>query len=312
MQPWCSHSNTIYDVQLRKTLVLRTQPSHCTAICRDWVAKHKRTTQNSVRNCSPLILRKSRDSSLDAAQTSPFHCDLQSLPCKSHYNCVDQGGNPQHAAITMRSARLNCTLQWKTRPSARRTRRTDTRFPTSTLEPFCAREHTVSCDSKALNMTLTQQFHCDLQSLPYKSHYNCVEQGSNPQHAATTMRFACLNCTLQWRTRPSARRTRRTDKVPNIDAGSHFVRENIRFRAIPSAQTSPEHSSSTDCLANHITTVSTKVAIHNMQPLQSNLHPWMSLQWRTCPRFRLATATYYCPLTPYYWPLTPYYCPLTP
>ena len=43
----------------------------------------------------------------------------------------------------------------------------------------------------------------------------------------------------------SERRTRRTDEVPNIAAGSHFVRENIRFRSIPNAQTSPEYSSST-------------------------------------------------------------------
>ena len=27
-QPWCSHSNTIYDVQLQKTIVLRMQPRH--------------------------------------------------------------------------------------------------------------------------------------------------------------------------------------------------------------------------------------------------------------------------------------------
>ena len=58
-QPWCSHSNTIYDVQLQKTKVSRTQPrlqqpwrSHYNAICKDWVAKHNRTTCNSVRNCS--------------------------------------------------------------------------------------------------------------------------------------------------------------------------------------------------------------------------------------------------------------------
>ena len=59
--------------------------------------------------------------------------------------------------------------------------------------------------------------------------------------AAITIRSAGLNCTLQWRMRPSARRTRRTDKVPNIDAGSHFVRENTGFRAIPNAQTSFTH-----------------------------------------------------------------------
>ena len=42
----------------------------------------------------------------------------------------------------------------------------------------------------------------------------------------------------------------------------------IGFRAVPSAQTSPEHSSSiaicNDCFANHIRTASTKAAIHNM------------------------------------------------
>ena len=86
--------------------------------------------------------------------------------------------------------------------------------------------------------------------------------------AAMTLRSASLNCTLQWRMRPSAHRTRRTDELPNIDAGSHFVRENTRFRAIPTAQTSPNHSSSTaicnHCLANHTTTALTKAAIHNM------------------------------------------------
>ena len=58
-QPWCTHPNTIYEVQLQKTKVLRMQPrqeapwrSHYNAICRDWVAKHNRTTRNGVGNCS--------------------------------------------------------------------------------------------------------------------------------------------------------------------------------------------------------------------------------------------------------------------
>ena len=65
-QPWCSHSKTIYEIQLHKTIVLRMQPrhqacsrgtkqpwrSHYHAICRHCVAKHNRTTRNGVRNCS--------------------------------------------------------------------------------------------------------------------------------------------------------------------------------------------------------------------------------------------------------------------
>ena len=63
--------------------------------------------------------------------------------------------------------------------------------------------------------------------------------------AAITMRSEHLNRTLQWRTRPSASRTRRTTEVSPIDAGSDVVRENKGFRAIPNGQTSPELSNST-------------------------------------------------------------------
>ena len=46
-QPWCSHSNTIYDLQLQKTIVLRMQPLH------------------------------------QATLTQPLQCDLQRLSCKT-------------------------------------------------------------------------------------------------------------------------------------------------------------------------------------------------------------------------------------
>ena len=38
-QPWCSHSNQPWRI-------------HYSVICRDWLAKHKRTTRKNVRNCS--------------------------------------------------------------------------------------------------------------------------------------------------------------------------------------------------------------------------------------------------------------------
>ena len=59
LQPWCRHSNTIYDVQLQKTIVYACSRgnkqlccSHYNAISRYWNAKHNRTTRNGVRNCS--------------------------------------------------------------------------------------------------------------------------------------------------------------------------------------------------------------------------------------------------------------------
>ena len=58
-QPWCSHSNTIYDVQLQKRIVyaysrVAQQPwrSHYNAICRNWVAKHNRNNAQWRWNCS--------------------------------------------------------------------------------------------------------------------------------------------------------------------------------------------------------------------------------------------------------------------
>ena len=46
-QPSCSHSNTIYEIQLQKTIVLRMQPQH------------------------------------EATLTQPLQCDLQRLSCKT-------------------------------------------------------------------------------------------------------------------------------------------------------------------------------------------------------------------------------------
>ena len=57
--------------------------NHYTAICRDWVAKHKRTTRNGVGNCSSKTWRQSENSIYDiqprhqATLTQPLPCVLQ-------------------------------------------------------------------------------------------------------------------------------------------------------------------------------------------------------------------------------------------
>ena len=139
-QPSCSHSNTIYEVQLQKTIVLRCsrgtkQPwrSHYNAICKDWVAKHNRTTRNWVANCSSktgsrrqsekkTILkhflkrflkgkllapkwRKSANKSQVAAFMQPLQDDLRSPAAKD--NSITHAAVARSnldAAITMRSA----------------------------------------------------------------------------------------------------------------------------------------------------------------------------------------------------------------
>ena len=60
-QPSCSHSNTIYEVQLQKTIVLRMQPQHeatltqplqCDLRRPSCKTQYNRTTRNGVGNCS--------------------------------------------------------------------------------------------------------------------------------------------------------------------------------------------------------------------------------------------------------------------
>ena len=91
-QPSCSHSNTIYEVQLQKTIVLRMQPKQ------------------------------------EATLTQPLQCDLQRLSCKpqSHLHCgndptvAKQNGIPSAThppatlaiPFTLRERSYSCKSQW--------------------------------------------------------------------------------------------------------------------------------------------------------------------------------------------------------
>ena len=91
-QPSCSHSNTIYEVLLQKTIVLRMQPQQ------------------------------------EATLTQPLHCDLQRLSCKpqSHLHCgndptvAKQNGIPSAThppatlaiPFTLRERSYSCKSQW--------------------------------------------------------------------------------------------------------------------------------------------------------------------------------------------------------
>ena len=91
-QPSCSHSNTIYEVQLQKTIILRMQPKH------------------------------------EATMTQPLQCDPQRLSCKpqSHLHCgndptvAKQNGIPSAThppatlaiPFTLRERSYSCKSQW--------------------------------------------------------------------------------------------------------------------------------------------------------------------------------------------------------
>ena len=84
-------------------------------------------------------------------------------------------------------------------------------------EPLFVRKPRVQWNFQGPNITLMQQFNCDLQALPCKSHYNCVDHRGNQQDRCSHYTASCnprspnplaqhsqsshwltWKCTLQW------------------------------------------------------------------------------------------------------------------
>ena len=73
---------------------------------------------------------------------------------------------------------------------------------------------------------------------------------------------------LQCRMRPSASRTRRTNKVPPHQRQERLCAKNTRFRSIPNLQRSNSTASCDHRLATHKRTVSAKTANTNIESSQ--------------------------------------------
>ena len=144
-QPWCSHSNTIYDLQLQKTIVLRMQPLH------------------------------------QATLTQPLQCDLQRLSCETQKNYVQwrrklqlqnrmDGSRRQSDKKTILKHFLKGILKGKLlAPKLRKS------ADKSLSQPWCSHSNTIYDlqlqKTIVLRMqplrqaTLTQPLQCDLQRL---------------------------------------------------------------------------------------------------------------------------------------------------
>ena len=130
-QPSCSHSKTIYEVQLQKTIVLRIQPKQeatltqrLHAICRDWVAKHNRTTRNGVGICSfktgswcqsekKAILKHFLKEFLEGKSLAP-KWRKKRISCETSFKTLSATHPPAPLAIpfTMRERSYSCKSQW--------------------------------------------------------------------------------------------------------------------------------------------------------------------------------------------------------
>ena len=110
-QPSCSHSNTIYEVQLQKTIVLPMQPQHEATLTQPFTLRERsyscKAQWNSIGNsststtCNPIY---SEGTILELQITMEFHRQLihqhhlqshftlreRSYSCKSQWNSVDR------------------------------------------------------------------------------------------------------------------------------------------------------------------------------------------------------------------------------
>ena len=235
-QPGCSHSNTIYNLQLQKTIVLRMQPRH------------------------------------QATLTQPLPCvsqhDVANLHASTHITTPDYNS---HAAIPMRSASTDAKTPYdyahtstpKAASShrytaAKKKRPTDPSRTRRTHEvPFivaCShftrknpRFRAPASSPKHSPCNIMQPFQCDLQpEIP--KHTMTTHTQAHPKQLQATVTLR------QKKKRPTdPSRTCRTHEVPFIVACSHFTRKNTRFRAPAS---SPKHS-----------------PCNIMQPFQCDLQP---------------------------------------
>ena len=94
-QPWCSHSNTIYDLQLQKTIVLRMQPLHQATLTQPLQCDlppqlqetHRTTHTDTTTRCKTHRRNNSR---MKRPQPQPphrrgtFHRRLQPLYTEKH------------------------------------------------------------------------------------------------------------------------------------------------------------------------------------------------------------------------------------
>ena len=201
--------------------------SHYNAICRDWVAKHNRTTCNGVGNCSSKKIstpkrqkddfetlfkrnfkRKIISAKIEkicwqitfAALMQPFQYDLRSSAAKDN-SITHAAAAPSNldAATTMRFAAS------RSKPA-----------------PIYGRGNTKWQQSCSHSNAICQH------SFKKRIELRTQEQPLVAKHIEGTNRV---------RNDPS--RNRRTDEVPFIAGCSHFTRKNTRFRAPAS---SPKHS----------------------------------------------------------------------
>ena len=253
-QPSCSHSNTIYEVQLQKTIVLRMQPQHEATLTqpftlREWSYSCK-SQWNSIGNsstsntCNPIYIA----GTILQLQITMEFCRprMHEKHLKPHLQC---GTDP--TMVRPWSETDPSMIRPHTRPSCtRRTaevdhRRSGTHFvrKNTGFRASAISQKRISCETSFKTPSATHPpaplaipFTLRERSYSCKSQWNsvdrtCTKNTWNPIYNAEPIRPwpETDPSMIRPHTRPS--RTRRTAEVDHRRSGTHFVRKNTRFRA---------------------------------------------------------------------------------
>ena len=225
-QPGCSHSNTIYDLQLQKTIVLRMQPRHRATLTQP------RQFDLQRLSCKTLELPAMVS---EIAAPKPDGCRRQSRKktILKHFLKEFLKGKllaPKLGKFADKSLSQPGCKGKLLAPKLRK-------FADKSLsQPGCS--HSITINNLQLQKTivlrmqprhqatLTQPFQCDLQPRLQETH--------RTTHTGTTIVAKHIEGTKRPQPQPP-----HTHEVPFIAGCSHFTRKNTRFRA---PAFSPQHT----------------------------------------------------------------------
>ena len=212
------HSNTIYNLQLQKTIVLRMQPRHQATLTQPLPC----VSQHHVANLHVSTHITTPEHQMTTV-VQPFQCDLQAQIPKHPITTHTQAHPKQlEATVTLRQKKRQ-TDRSRTRPHRRGT------FPRR-LQPLYTEKHEVSC-SGFLPKTEPLQHHAAIPmrsaSTDSKTHPITTHTQAHPK-AAWSHRY---NAAKKKKGKPTAAAPVAQTRYLSSPACSHFTRKNTRFRA---------------------------------------------------------------------------------
>ena len=262
-QPSCSHSNTIYEVQLQKTIVLPMQPQQKATLTQPFTLRERsyscKAQWNSIGNsstsntCNPIYIE---GTILELQITMEFHRQLiHQHHLQSHLHCGNDPTVTNHNGTAAKDNSITNAATAKSNPDA-------TIYTAGTILQL---QSTMEFHRQLIHQQHLQS-HLHWGNDPTVANHNGIPSATHPKAPLAipfTLRERSYSCKSQWNsvdrtctknrrnpiynaepirpwsehdppmirphTRPS--RNRRTAEVDHRGSGTDFVWKNIGFRA---------------------------------------------------------------------------------